>query len=123
MNEQSKDPRVYLAAERTFLAWIRTGLALLGFGFALARFRMFLRSLALTTGFSETPSPPFSAGITLILVGVAVQALSLVHYRRLLQSLNAGRTEFDKPSPLASGMAVFLAAVGFAMAVSLVLVR
>jgi putative membrane protein len=125
MNEQSKDPRVYLAAERTFLAWIRTGLALMGFGFVLARFGIFLRGLALTTGSSEAQSRPFSvsAGITLILVGVAVQALSLVHYRRLIQSLNAGRTEFDKPSMLASGIAVFLAAVGFVMAVYLVLVR
>ena len=34
------DPRIPLAAERTFLAWVRTGLALMGFGFAVARFRL-----------------------------------------------------------------------------------
>ncbi len=32
----TEDPRVPLAAERTFLAWIRTGLALMGFGFVVA---------------------------------------------------------------------------------------
>jgi putative membrane protein len=37
------DPRVDMAAERTFLAWIRTGLALMGFGFVVARFGLFLR--------------------------------------------------------------------------------
>ena len=33
-----EDPRIYLAAERTFLAWVRTSLALMGFGFLIARF-------------------------------------------------------------------------------------
>ena len=32
-----RDPRIYMAAERTFLAWIRTGLALMAFGFVVAR--------------------------------------------------------------------------------------
>jgi len=48
--EDARDPRVYLAAERTFLAWIRTGLALMGFGFVVARFGLFLRELAAATG-------------------------------------------------------------------------
>ena len=34
------DPRVYLAAERTFLAWIRTSVSLMGFGFVIARFAL-----------------------------------------------------------------------------------
>jgi putative membrane protein len=125
MKEQSKDPRVYRAAERTFLAWIRTGLALMGFGFVVARFGLFLRSLALTTSSERIQSPHFSVstGMALILVGVTVQVFSLVQYRRLIASLNAGRAEFDKPSTLASGIAVLFAAVGFAMAVYVVLVR
>ena len=50
------DPRVYLAAERTFLAWIRTSVSLMGFGFVIARFALFLRGYGLATGLS-TPGP------------------------------------------------------------------
>jgi putative membrane protein len=38
-----RDPRAYLAEDRTFLAWIRTSIALMGFGFVVARFCLFLR--------------------------------------------------------------------------------
>ncbi len=49
MNENHNspiDPRIYMAAERTFLAWIRTGIAFMGFGFVVARFGLFLREIA-----------------------------------------------------------------------------
>ena len=67
-----EDPRVYLAAERTFLAWIRTGLSLMGFGFVVARFGLFLREME----FSQHPLTLHSArftlwvGTALILIGV-----------------------------------------------------
>ena len=35
-DQQTEDPRVRFAAERTLLAWMRTGLALMGFGFVVA---------------------------------------------------------------------------------------
>jgi uncharacterized membrane protein YidH (DUF202 family) len=38
VEQQTEDPRVRFAAERTILAWMRTGLALMGFGFVIARF-------------------------------------------------------------------------------------
>ena len=43
------DPRIYLAAERTFLAWIRTSVSLMGFGFLIARFALFIREYGLMT--------------------------------------------------------------------------
>src|SRR5471030_843463 len=49
MNEvqgSATDPRIYMAAERTFLAWLRTGIACMGFGFVVARFGLFLHEMA-----------------------------------------------------------------------------
>jgi putative membrane protein len=57
----TEDPRIPLAAERTFLAWIRTGLALMGFGFVVSRFGLFLRELAAV---QKMPQPA-SHGISL----------------------------------------------------------
>ena len=72
-----QDPRIYFAAERTFLAWLRTGLALMGFGFVVARFGLFLREIAFTTG-SQIPTAGSSRwfGIGLLVLGVLVTAVS-----------------------------------------------
>jgi putative membrane protein len=122
MGEQEKDPRVYLAAERTFLAWIRTGLALMGFGFVVARFGLFLRELSVN---SEPQSPHLSVwiGTALVLIGVAVNLLAAVHHVRLVRELNRGIVSFDRPSTLAIGVALVLAAVGILMAIYLAFVR
>lgn len=123
--QPAKDPRVYMAAERTFLAWIRTGLALMAFGFVLARFGIFLRTLSATTAIPDVKSAHFSVsvGIGLIVIGVLVQILSMIRYRRLIQNLNAGVAEFDRPSTLASSVSIIMAVVGAAMAVYLTFFR
>ena len=43
--DESNDPRVYFAAERTLLAWMRTGITVIGLGFVVARFGLFLQIL------------------------------------------------------------------------------
>lgn len=124
-NVTAKDPRVYLAAERTVLAWIRTGLALMGFGFVLARFGIFLRSLTASGVIHEAGSPKFSvsAGTALIFIGVVVEILALINYRRLIAELNAGIQSFDRPSLLATAVAVTMAVVGLSMAAYLLVFR
>src|SRR5580658_2009774 len=124
MDESAKDPRVYLAAERTFLAWIRTGLALMGFGFVVARFGLFLRALSINAQeVAQTPHFSVWIGTALVLLGVAVNLLAALHHVRLVREMNQGITSFDRPSRLAISVSAVLAVVGVAMAVYLAFVR
>ena len=73
-DDPNRDPRVYMAAERTFLAWIRTSLALMAFGFVLARFGLFLRVVESSSGgrISEPSTLSLPLGVFLVLLGVIV---------------------------------------------------
>jgi uncharacterized protein (DUF302 family)/uncharacterized membrane protein YidH (DUF202 family) len=116
--ENARDPRVYLAAERTFLAWIRTGLALMGFGFVVARFGLFLRELAAAGGGSPVAASGFSLplGTALVLVGVGVTVSASIHHVRLIGRINQGTEVAARPSVLALVVALLLSAAGLAMA-------
>src|SRR6266446_4560411 len=106
--EPVNDPRVYLAAERTFLAWTRTGIALMGFGFIVARFTR------------NVSSPPLGisvwCGTALVLAGVAVITGAIRHHLRLIRQLNEGGAESSKSSTLAVGLATTLALIGLLVA-------
>lgn len=120
-----KDPRVYLAAERTFLAWIRTGLSLMGFGFVVARFGLFLREME----FSQHPLTLRSAhftlwvGTALIMIGVAVNVLASVQHLQFVKGLQQGGQRLLRPSNTAVAIALILAVLGLAMTVYLIFVR
>lgn len=125
MAEPEKDPRVYFALERTLLAWIRTGLALMGFGFVVARFGIFLRELRYTAGVVVPRSSGFSgwAGTALVLMGVAVQIVSLVRYVQTVRQLNAGSEVAGKPSKTGLALSAMLALIGVAVAAYLIVIR
>ena len=117
------DLRDYLAEERTFLAWIRTGLTLMGFGFVVARFGLFLQVMQITQGSSAAQPHGLSPwiGTAFIAAGVAVNLLSIRRHLRLVGDLNRGQFADRGPSRMAVMLALFLALVGAAMALYLIL--
>ena len=110
----------YLAAERTLLAWIRTGLALMGFGFVVARFGLFLQQFQLMQHGPSIHSYGLSLwfGTALIALGVVVNLLSAWHHLRLARELDRGGPLPSRPSIQAVLIALFLALVGLARAIS-----
>ena len=120
--QPERDPRVYLAAERTLLAWVRTGLALMGFGFVVARFGLFLREIAGVQG-ATAPVPRGSGslwiGVTLVVVGVLVNVLAAADHFRTVRAFRRGDTSPSTKSAMAIVLALLLAALGVGMAVYL----
>lgn len=119
------DPRVSMAAERTFLAWIRTGLALMGFGFVVARFGMFLREVA---SLQTQPLPAGHGyslwiGISLVALGVIVNILAAVNHSRYLRALATSRSPPHLNTLLGNVVAAVLAAIGMATVVYLLAIR
>jgi len=116
------DPRIYMAAERTFLAWIRTGIAFMAFGFVVARFGLFLRELALNNKMAVAqPVNGISlpVGIALIVAGVLVNLFAAIRHHRYVKALDRG--QFRQAYGLAFTFLVagFLVIAGLAVAVYL----
>ena len=121
----SKDPRVYFAAERTFLAWVRTGVALMGFGFVVARFGLFLRELQMPQQQAVPHNPRFSLwiGVSLVVIGVAVNISAVIRQGQLIEQLKRGEWEVRRQSRVGIAIVITLTGVGLAMAAYLILIR
>jgi putative membrane protein len=74
------DPRVLFAAERTLLAWNRTASGLIALGF-------FIDRASLMTDAADPGTLATWIGIAFILLGVVLNILPVVQYRRSVASL------------------------------------
>lgn len=75
------DPRVLFAAERTLLAWNRTTSGMMALGFFIDRTSLIAGASGADRNFAV------SIGIAFLLLGVLLNALSVVQYRRSVASL------------------------------------
>jgi putative membrane protein len=117
------DPRLYMAAERTFLAWIRTGVALMAFGFVVARFGLLVGDLAIpnnaATGWGTALS--LYLGLSLIGAGAAVCVVSAIRHRTYVHAIDTGRFRERFGSKFAFVVVGVLVAAGVAMIVLLLM--
>ncbi len=119
------DPRVFFAAERTLLAWVRSGLAMIALGFVVARFGLFLNmisaSQATAAPMHRSHWPSSALGIALVILGVGSILAALHNHRVFVRTLPAEDVP-KLPIPwLTSLFALVIVAIGFILAVYLVI--
>ena len=105
------DPRVLFAAERTLLAWNRTASGLIALGFLIDRASLMTQSTR--HGFAV------AIGLAFLLLGVLLNALSVLQYRRGIAGLHAGEIprRYWVNLPVVASLAV--SALGVALALYL----
>jgi putative membrane protein len=104
------DPRVLFAAERTLLAWNRTASGLIALGFVVDRAAIFTQSAQGGRGLAA------AIGVAFILLGVLLNVLSVLQYRRAVASLRPVEIPPHYWPNLAAVTSIAVAALGLLLA-------
>jgi putative membrane protein len=120
-DDPARDPRIYMAAERTFLAWIRTGLALMAFGFVVARVGVLMRNGAVAVEAANAAQSDRSMwlGLGLIVTGVITCVASALRNDRYIRAIDRDEFRAAFGSALGVAIVVLLTVIGGAMLVFL----
>lgn len=86
MND-SYDPRVLFAAERTLLAWNRTSISLMAFGFVVERFGLFLEIVGRDELHIFQRHISFYVGVSFVLLSAIIALYSIRHHIRILKTI------------------------------------
>lgn len=111
IRSDERDPRVFLAAERTLLAWVRTGLAMMGFGFFVAR----LELLDGGPGRGGNAHLSLWGGVALVVFGAAVNVIAAVQHARFIDRFNKGLPLRARPVSAGVVVSMLLTVLGLAM--------
>jgi putative membrane protein len=118
----TRDPRVFLAAERTLLAWIRTGLALMGFGFVVARIAVVLPEPTMGEATRDSLLAMWG-GTALVAIGVVVNVIAAVNHARFISRFNHGRPLRARPVSMGVIVSMLLASLGVVFCAYLIATR
>ncbi len=90
----NKDPREYLANERTFMAWIRTGIAIMAFGFVVAKFSLFIRQFGLIMHSDNLTiiHKGYSSyiGLAILVIGSLIIPVAYYRYKQVNNQISSG---------------------------------
>ena len=86
------DPRIYMAAERTFLAWVRTSIALIVFGFVIEKFEFFLEQLekVFNMHLRGDHKTLVGIGVFIIILGLITLILGTINFYRTIRQVDVG---------------------------------
>ncbi len=112
-----EDPRVFFAAERTLLAWTRTASGLMALGFFIDRAALMTDAAKSGRGLAAV------VGVAFLLLGVLLNIVSVVQYRRGIASLRPAEIPARYWPNLAVFTSLAVAALGLFLILYMLLAR
>jgi uncharacterized membrane protein YidH (DUF202 family) len=114
---ETRDPRIYMAAERTFLAWVRTAISLIIFGFVIEKFEFLLAQFdhSATASAVMRHDMLVKVGIFIIFSGIVTVLFGLVNFQLSIRQVDSGeyRTNVFLYRAFGSSLAVICLVVVF----------